>query len=181
MKINSIVKGLAVIAVMLLVACGFMHTAYAASKTAQHTVTASVPSTLSIAADTSNFTLTFSDFVSGAETNVQPVVYTVRGNNVTKTTGVVAGQLSDLFTGMDLQAKVGPYTKTSGNASLLASSGNFTSILATSAVGLADRVLDSGSGKSINGKLPIDYKAVATQDLDAGDQTKTLTVSFIDT
>lgn len=177
MKINSIFKGLAVIAVMLLVAFGFMHTAYAASKSTTHTVTASVPSLLSISADTSAFTLTFSDYVSGSETDTKTVNYTINGNKLNKATGVVTGQLSAAFAGMDFTADVGAYSKTSGNVSLVEAASGFITIGNLSAASLADK---DGAGKKSKGVLPITYKAVATSDLDAGDQTSTLTISVID-
>jgi hypothetical protein len=171
-------KWLMMFAVMLAGSCGLV---FAASQTTQHTVTATVPSLINITADTANFTLTFSDFVSGSASDTKTVNYTVKANNVTKTTGVVTGQLGALFTGIDLKASVGTYTKASGNARLLASTAGYVTILAASATNLADRTIDAAPGKTIRGILPITYRATATADLDAGTQSNTLTISFIDT
>lgn len=154
---------------------------FAGTKTVQHAVTVSVPTILDITADTSNFTLTFADFAKNSETDLKTVNYTVKANNMTKVTGVVTAQLGTLFTNIDLKADVGAYNKLGGTASLIEAASGFTTVLAASAVSLANRQIDSGTGKIVRGVLPITYKAVATNDLDAGNLTQTLTVSFIDT
>jgi hypothetical protein len=182
-KMNRFLTGkwLAVIAMVAAYSFSFLGSVYAASQTTQHTVTTTVPSLISIAADTANFTLTFSDFVTASETNTQLVNYTVKANNMTRTLGVVTGQLSALFTGMDLRADVGTYVKASGDARLVESAAGFITIGNVTAVNLANRAIDTAPGKKIRGVLPVTYKAVATADLDAGSQNQTLTISFIDT
>jgi hypothetical protein len=182
-KMNRFLTGKWLVVTAMFLACSFsfLGSTYAASQTTQHTVTTSVPSIISITADTANFTLTFSDFVTASETNTQLVNYTVKANNMTKTTGVVTGQLSGLFTGMDLRADIGTYVKAGGDARLVESGAGFLTIGTVAAVNLADRAVDTAPGKKIRGVLPVTYKAVATADLDAGTQNKTLTISFIDT
>src|SRR3990167_7828917 len=85
--------------------------AFAASSSVSHSVTVSVPSQISITADTTNFTLTMADFIAGSESDTKTVNYTVKANKVTAADGatVLKGQLNALFTGLDLKGDVGTY------------------------------------------------------------------------
>jgi len=171
------IKSVLAVAVALLFVFSFVPQTFAANN-ASHVVTVRVPELLNISADTSNFMLTFSDYVTGSESDTQTVNYTVKANKMTKASGVISGALGTLFTGVDLKADVGVYTKAGGTASLVESEAGYITI-GDSATDLADRQVDAGSGLNTRGSLPITYKAVATADLDAGDQQQTLTISFI--
>lgn len=166
-------------AIALIFACA-PHS-FAGSQSVNHVVTVSVPTILEFSADTTNFTLTFSDYLQNSETDTKTVIYSVKANNMTKTTGVMNAKLDGLFTDVDLKADTGAYTKASGNASLIESASGFATILAASAVNLANRVTDSGNGKTLRGTIPVTYKAVATNDLQSGNLSQTLTVSLLDT
>ncbi|MBU3759226.1 MAG: hypothetical protein FGM27_04775 [Candidatus Omnitrophica bacterium] len=151
------------------------------TKTVQHGVTLSVPTKLELTADAANFTLTFADFAKSSETDSKTVVYGLKGNNVTRLTSVLTGQLAALFPNIDFQADVGAFTKVSGNATIVEAGAGFRTIGAAAPLGLANKQVDSGTGKMVNGNLPITYKAVALNDLETGTFTQTLTISFIDT
>lgn len=171
--------GLSLILVMS--GAGVYQGAYAASDTTTHSVTISVPTTLSIAADTSNFTLTMSDFVSGAQSNTQTVNYTItsNNNNVAANGTVLSAALGSAFTDLNLFADPGTYTRSGGNFNLVeAAAGNIT--IGTTSTALAKKTIVSGTGKITRGTLPVAYKAVATQDLAAGTQAQTLTITLVD-
>ena len=173
---TALISGLAAITLV----CG-PRPVLADTKTVQHAVTITVPTKLEIKANTANFTLTFADFAKSSETDSKTVVYGLKGNNVTRLTSVLTGQLAALFPNIDFQADVGAFTKVSGNATIVEAGAGFRTIGAAAPLGLANKQVDSGTGKMVNGTLPITYKAVALNDLETGTFTQTLTISFIDT
>ena len=128
-------------------------------------------------ADRSSFTLTFSSFTAGSVTNSVDVTYSVMSNDVVRSNGVVTARLSDVFPGIDLLAQFGSYTKKAGNASLTAANSGFVTVPATD-TGLADKVVDSGNGRLMDGSFVVRYQAKALQDQAAGGQLRTLTVTF---
>jgi hypothetical protein len=166
---------------MLVVAFALAPVAYAGSASTAHTVTVTVPNTLSISADVSNFTLTMADFASGSDSDTQQVIYTIKSNNNTLAADAVMlkGKLGTLFTDIDLFANPGAYTKTAGNFSLTESAAGDIKILASD-VNLAKKTGITGAGKNSRGTIPVDYKATSTAELVAGSSNQTLTITVVD-
>ena len=138
------------------------------------------PPALNFSSDTPSFMLSFSDFTSGSVSDTATVTYTISANKVKRDNNVVLAHLDSLFTGIDVEADMGPYTKVGGNASLVEVQAGYV-VIPTSDVGLANKIKDKGSGKVVEGNFPITFRAVATEDLAAGNETVTLVVTFIDT
>lgn len=134
---------------------------------------------LNYGSDHSTLDLIFPDFTNGAVTNAISVNYSLMANDVGRTQGVISGHLEQLIPGIDFQANVGSYSKQSGNASLVPASAGFV-VVTTDETGLADKVVDEGDGKLVDGTLTITYRAVITGDQPAGQQTGMYTVSFVD-
>ncbi|MEI8345731.1 MAG: hypothetical protein WCG06_06640, partial [Candidatus Omnitrophota bacterium] len=86
---------------------GSVPTAHAASQNSDTQLTILVPNTLSLSADTTDFALTFTGSTPNSLTDTKTVVYSVRANNMTKTTGVVSAKLDALFTDVDFKASAG--------------------------------------------------------------------------
>ncbi|MEI8345732.1 MAG: hypothetical protein WCG06_06645 [Candidatus Omnitrophota bacterium] len=164
-----------------IVLIGSLPAAYAQSKAVSHQVTLSVPSILSISADTTSLTLAFADFVASSVTDIKTVIYTVKANNMTKTTGVISAKLDTLFTGVDLKADPGAYIASAGsNAKLIESTSGAITVTAAG-VNLMDRQTISGSGKIALGSFPVAYQATALTDLSADyNPTQNLTITFAD-
>jgi hypothetical protein len=183
-NINWFTRGVAVLSVMLLV-MGVMllvlPTAFAGTDTANHSVTIANPAVLDITADTAAFTLTMSDYVSGSTSDTTVVTYTLRSNNNTIADGgvVLTASLGSAFTGYDMKADVGAYSKTAGNVTVVENAAGFVTI-GTTETNLAKKQVDAGTGKNIVGDLPITYQATATVDQDFGNQVQTLTLTLSD-
>ncbi|MFA6600732.1 MAG: hypothetical protein WC352_00290 [Candidatus Omnitrophota bacterium] len=148
-------------------------------KTVGHSVTVSVLDTLTFTADTTDITLSFPTYVAGTESSTKTVIYTAESNNMRQADGqpAINVNLDALYTGLDLKAQVGTYTKTSGNASLIASSAGYVTI-GTTNTGVAKKTASTGDGKQLKGTIPITYKAVATADLSTANQTHLLFVTL---
>jgi len=153
--------------------------AYGATSTASHAVTVNVPSVISLTADTAGIVLNFTDFVTGSESDIKTVNYTVKANNMSKTNGVVSAKLASLFTDLSLRGDPGAYVKTGGNAHLEESAVGYITIDAVG-VNLMNRVTDSGTGKVTRGTFPVSYKAVASADLSPDVQIQNLTITLTD-
>ena len=134
-------------------------------------------SAINFSSNPPSFTLTFPDFRTGARTNRVDVIYSVVANDVVRANDVVFAKLDDLFPNISLQARLGTYTKRSGNASLVAVSPGWVTVT-TQDTGLANKVTDSGDGKMVDGTFGIGYQAEAIQDLVSGQHYQTLTVTF---
>jgi hypothetical protein len=177
---KKIMKTALLILVCGVLALGNISVAYAVDyTTVGHSCTVSVPDSLSITADTTDITLTFTTYDAGSETNQKSVVYTVVANNMRQADGQAAinVNLDSPFSGVDLKAKVGAYTKVAGNTSLAAANADFVTI-GTDNVGVANKASSTGDGKILNGTIPITYKGVATADLPTGNETHLLFVTL---
>lgn len=151
------------------------------AESVSHQVTIQVPTINIFSADRESFVLSFNDFVKGAVSNQQNIIYTVRVNNLQREHGVVEAKLSNTISpNLELQADVGAYVKEAGNASLRESASGFIPIT-ESPVSLCDKQTDSGDGRVARGTFSVVYQAVAKEDLAAGDVPITLTVSLLDT
>ena len=148
------------------------------------TVTMDVNAVLSISDTVGNFTLTFSDYVSGTDSSTQVVNYLVKANNVAlaATTGIVSAKISALIQGIDLKGDVGTITNdgTDGNILLTESASGFTT-MTTSATNMADKGVTSGDqGGVLRGTVPITWKGTTTVDRKSGTDNVTLTVTVKD-
>lgn len=153
--------------------------AHAGQQSVSHQVTIAVPNANEILADRSSFNLNFTDFLPGSETNSELVTYTIKANALNRGEGVIQAKMQTEQPGMTLQANVGSYSKTAGNASLVASQAGYRAIGA-SWVYLADRQIESGLGNVTVGTLPVTYKAVADTYLDAQNATIEVSVVLVD-
>ncbi len=179
MKTNQIkAGGLAVVLVALVT---FSPVAFAAAQSVSHGVSVSIPAVLQITADTTSFTLTMSDYVSGTVSDTKTVLYTVRSNNngLATESNLVTAKMGIAFTGIDLKADPGVYTKIGGNFSLAELSAAEI-LIGTLDTALMKKTGMTGTGKSTRGTFPVVYKAVATADLESQTQTQTLTITVVD-
>ncbi len=177
---KKLIRSLKVVAVICFALLFSLSSVYAADfKTVGHSATVSVPDSLAISADTTDVVLTFSNYVKDSESTSQTVNYTVLSNNMRQADGAAAinVNLDALYDRVDLKAKVGTYTKVTGNTSLAAANADFVTI-GTSNLGVALKTGSTGDGKILNGTLPITYKAVATADMPTGNQTHLLFVTL---
>jgi hypothetical protein len=154
---------------------------YATSESKLQFVKIAVPEILSIETN-SAFTLTMQDFVAGSSSDTYTSLYIFKSNNNRAADGatVVYAHLNNAFDDIQLFANVGVYVKQGGNASLMEVTAGEVEIL-TTATDLAKKVIDSGNGKILRGQMPITYRATAATDLQSGNQSRTLTVTFSDT
>ena len=124
-----------------------------------------------------SFTLNFSDFRKNSVTNTVNVSYIVSANDVTRLDGVLLGRLDDLFPDISFEADFGSYVKTGGNARLVEAEPGYETVTAQN-VGIANKVVDAGDGKLIEGQFDINYRARALDDLVAGSHYRVLTLTF---
>lgn len=182
---ERLIKTVGVVTLSVLVGVSNPFIGLAAEVVAQSTVTVSVPEVLSISSDATSFTLPFQEYAkAGVESWAQTVTYTVKSNQMQQADGAAAitAKLDFPYDRIDLKAEVGSYTKTSGNTELVAAAPGFVTI-GTSNVTLANKANTTAGtdGKMLNGSIPITYKAVATDDVPAGDQIHILDVTLTST
>ena len=178
---NTMNKTIKLLVLAAIISFGWASAAFANFQTVGHTVTVTVPEVLSLTADTTAFTLTFSDWVSGSETDTKTVVYSVNSNDMGQADGDTAmnANLDFLYDRVDFKAKVGTYTKISGNTELAAISANYVTIgTANTAIVKKANTQASTDGKLLKGTLPITYKAVASANVPAGPQTHLLFITL---
>ena len=159
---------------------GVVELACAASSAVTHSVTAVVPTVLSLTTSTGALAFTFPDYLSGTDSDVQTGSYTVKANNMT-TTGRVEGALSAAIAGMNFKGDPQAYSSTSGSVSFVESYSGFSTIAAT-AVKMYDQSGASGSAQTARGTFTVNYKFTSTTDLNAGSYGPvTLTVTLFNT
>ena len=164
--------------ILLALVFGFIPSLYSQSGSVQLQIVSA--SSIDFTADQSSFTLNFSDFKSGSTTNTAEVNYSVLANNVVRSDDVVLARLDEPFPGIAFQAQFGSYAKKGGNSHLVESQSGFVAI-GSDDIGLADKVLDEGDGKMLDGSFVIRYQAKALEDQAAGEHSRTLTVTVADT
>ena len=159
--------------------------AFASTEDHQHTVEFRVDPALDITSSTGTFTLTMADFISGSESNVQPVTYNIRANKMPAgaLSGAVYASMDQLVSDVDLKASFVSYSNvgSSGNA-VLSSALTGYEVVGTSAKNLAHKDTQTGNqAKIVRGNLVINWKALANKDLaDDLDQDRILTVTIKD-
>jgi len=136
-----------------------------------------VQCTISFTASQSTISLSFSDFKPGTISNMEQITYTITGNAVSKTQDIILVRMDDTFNGIEVQSEMGGYSTVAGNAHLESSNAGYVTI-STVDTGIANKVTDSGDGLLLDGNFPISYRANITQTQPAGQQTRTVIVTF---
>lgn len=134
---------------------------------------------LNFTSDQLSFNFTFPDFQKGSATNTAQATYTFSANDAGRMQSLVLARVDQDLPGIRFEAQMGSFSKTSGTAHLVSANPGFVP-LTTSDIGLADKVIDEGDGRILDGTAPITYRAVATEDLTAGQHFAVITVSFVD-
>ena len=136
----------------------------ASSSAVTHSVTAVVPSILSLTTSTGAMAFNFSDYLSGTDSAVVTGSYTVKANTMT-TTGHIDAVLSAPITGMDFKADPQSYSSTSGSAGFSEAYSGYSTV-----AGTAVKMYNQSGGASAataNGTFTVNYKFTATTDLAA--------------
>lgn len=181
---KRIVKPLGVVALTVMISIVNPFTVLALDfVTKQHGVTVNVAEVLSISADITNFTLTFSGPVAaGTESDTKTVTYTVQSNNMRQADGATAinANLDALLPySIDFLADVGGYSKTSGNTELAESAAGFVKMVAANtAIAKKANTTAGSDGKLLNGTIPITYKAKANGEVPSGSYGNQLFVTL---
>lgn len=152
---------------------------FAAQSAATQQVTVTVPKINILSTDMKDFTLSFSDYITGSTSNQQVVSYTVKSNSLSRDKGIVQAHIDTVQPGINVLADVGAYAKQGGNATLVESASGFFPITNTDR-SLCDRQIDSGLGQTTRGTFPVTYQAVAAEDLPSGEFPISLTITLID-
>jgi hypothetical protein len=140
----------------------------------------SVPSFVRIKANKSSINLKMNDFSRNALSNEESVSYEVAANDATQSKNVVMVKLNDRFENIELQVKFLQYEKLHGNASLVAAKTGWLNVRHKRGRGVANKIMDQGSGKLIHGRFMLKYRATAKRDLPSGEQLRNLTVTIVD-
>ncbi len=130
----------------------------------------------SFTANQSSFTLTFPDFKKNAVTNSVSVGYSIQGNEVLRTDDVVMARLDASFDNIAFEALFASYTANGGDATLAASQSDFIAV-GTNEVGIVRKE----GGQMLDGSFVVTYRAQALEDQPAGEEVRTLTVTFAPT
>lgn len=107
------------------------------------------------------------------------VSYTIMANDVGRLQDLILVRVSPEIEGIALETRMASYAKQGGTARLTANSSDFVTISADDR-GVADKTVDEGEGKILDGQLTLLYRARALRDLEAGMHEATLIVSFAD-
>jgi hypothetical protein len=184
--INKKVKLALIVIICAVLALGNVVPAFAGDPwiTKGHSVTLSVPDSLSIEADTTDIVLNFSNYVKDSVSSTKTVVYTVVANNMSRADGEPAMNISldAAFDRAELQAQVGSYTNNSTSldkTELAAINPSYLPISAGVNTDVAKKASSIGSGKILEGTIPITYRAVATDDMAKGNQTHLMFVTLV--
>lgn len=142
------------------------------------------PPVLSITDETGDFTLVFTDFVSGAVSSTQEVTYRVQANNMAAGTvsPAVTAELGSTFDSAGLEADVSSYSNLGDPefSTLEEAQSGYTEI-GTSATSLANKSPGTGHGEfCLDGNLVITWRAKLTADTPAGSESRSLIVTLRD-
>lgn len=142
------------------------------------------PPVLSITDETGDFTLTFTDFVSGAFSTTQEVSYRVQANNMAAGTvsPAVTAELGSAFDTAALEADVSAYSNLGEpEFSVLEEAQPGYIEIGTSATSLARKKPGTGHGEyCLDGSLVITWRAKLTIDAPAGSENRSLIVTLRD-
>ena len=142
------------------------------------------PPVLSITDETSDFTLTFIDFVAGAVSSTQEVTYRIQANNMAAGTvsPAVTAELASLFGTAEIQADVSSYTNVGEDCfSTLQEVDAGPITITDSATSLANKGPGDGyCDHCLDGNLVISWRAKLTADTPAGSENRLLIVTLRD-
>lgn len=133
---------------------------------------------VSFTADQTSFVLEFPDFKKDAVTNSVSVSYSIQANEVLRTDDVVMARLDAAFDNIAFETRFISYADTAGNgdATLVSSQADFVAI-STNDIGIARKE----GGQMLDGSFVVTYRAQALEDQPAGEEVRTLTVTFAPT
>ncbi len=153
--------------------------AYADGNSADVVIHFQSQSSISFTASQSSFQITLPDYQQGTASEPVEISYSLMANDVGRLEDLVLVRLLSEFDGVALEARMNNFSVHGGTAHLTAASSDFKT-LSTSDLGLANKAIDSGDGRMIDGDLTLLYRAKALKDLEAGHHDNTVVVSFAD-
>ena len=153
--------------------------AYADGNAADVVIHFQSQSSISFTANQSSFQITLPDYQQGTASEALEISYSIMANDVGRLEDLVLVRLMAEFDGIALEARMGTFSDHGGTAHLTASSSDFKA-MSTTDLGLANKAINSGDGRMIDGDLTLFYRAKALKDLEAGRRDNTLIVSFVD-
>ena len=136
-------------------------------------------SSISFTSRQTSFQLTLPGYQNGLNSDPAFVEYQVMANSVGRLQNLVLIRLMSPMDGIAIESRMSQFSKTSGTAHLISNSSDYVT-LSTVDAGVADKVIDEGDGRIIDGNLTLSYRARALRDLEAGNHEATLIVSFAD-
>lgn len=136
-------------------------------------------SSISFTSNQTSFQLTLPGYQNGMTSDPAAVEYQVMANAVGRLEDLVLIRLMSAMDGIAIESRMSQFSKTEGTAHLVSNSSDYVT-LSTVDAGLADKVIDEGEGRIIDGSLTLSYRARALRDLEAGNHETTLIVSFAD-
>ena len=143
-----------------------------------------VPPVLSISAETGDFTLTFSGFLTGAVSSTQEVTYRVQANNMAAGTvsPAVTAELGSAFGAAALEGDVSGYSNLGESEFSNLEEGEPGYIeIGTSSTALANKKPGTGHGEyCLDGNLVVTWRARLIADTPAGSENRSLIVTLKD-
>jgi hypothetical protein len=136
-------------------------------------------SSISFTSSQTSFQLTLPGYQNGMISDSSDVQYQIMANAVGRLEDLVLIRLMSPMDGIAIEGRMGQFSKEAGTAHLVSNSSDYVA-LSTTDTGLADKVIDEGEGRIIDGSLTLSYRARALRDLEAGNHEATLIVSFAD-
>jgi len=136
-------------------------------------------SSISFTSSQTSFQLALPGYQNGMISDPATVDYQVMANAVGRLEDLVLIRLMSPMDGIAIEGRMIQFSKTAGTAHLVSNSSDYVT-LSTADAGLADKVIDEGEGRIIDGSLMLSYRARALRDLEAGNHEATLIVSFAD-
>jgi len=139
----------------------------------------SAQSSISFTSNQTSFQLTLPGYHQGLTSEPAAIEYQVMANDVGRLSDLVLVRVMSALDGVAIESRMSQFSNVGGTAHLVSNSSEYA-VLTTSDVGLADKVVDEGDGRIIDGSLVLSYRARALRDLEAGNHETTVIVSFAD-
>jgi len=136
-------------------------------------------SSISFTSTETSFQLPLPGYQSGMTSDTAAVEYQIMANDVGRLEDLVLIRLMSSMDGIAIESRMSQFSKTAGTAHLVSNSSDYI-MLSTVDAGVADKAIDEGDGRIIDGSLTLTYRARALRDLEAGNHEATLIVSFAD-
>lgn len=138
----------------------------------------SAASVFSFSSSKGSFDFSFQNFSKGTSPQAVSIDYQIQANDVRGNSGLLIAQINSVFDGVDFYVQLGAYQNLGGNASLVKAGSDFI-LLSSSMHSIANKQKLSGNGKILWGNFSMLYKVTANKDLEAGNQTRILTLTFL--